>query len=189
MKTKLIALFCACFLLLNVVDMVVPRSEAKIFDNVIRLHVLAESDSYEDQQIKLAVRDAVLNECPYLFDKNGDIAAASETVEQSLPYIEKIANRVLDEQGASYRAKAEWGYEEYPTRIYENLSLPAGKYRSLRINLGSAEGQNWWCVLFPPLCNNASTDITASGVNGRDTSVFSNRKYIFRFKLLELFGD
>ncbi len=190
MKTKIVALFCACFILLNVVDMVVPRSESKIFDSVIRLHILAEDNSEKAQNVKLLVRDAVLNECSELFSENGDIVSASKTVEESIPHIEMIANRVLSENGMDYEAVAEWGSEDYPTRVYENLTLPSGTYRSLRIRLGKGEGKNWWCVLFPPLCTKASaekSDFSKTNVNSNDSSVFTNRKYTFRFKLLELF--
>lgn len=190
MKTKIIALFCACFLLLTVVDMVVPRSEARIFDNVIRLHILADDNSTHAQDIKLIVRDAILDECGDIFSESGDIVAASETVEANIPRMERIANRVLAENGADYNAKVEWGSETYPTRVYEGFYLPSGEYRSLRINLGDAEGNNWWCVLFPPLCTNAASDseFATAGIAKNDTSVFRNKKYIFRFKLLELFG-
>ncbi|MBR2900744.1 MAG: stage II sporulation protein R [Clostridia bacterium] len=190
MKTKIVALFCACFILLNVVDMVIPRSESKIYDSVIRLHILAEDNSESAQTVKLMVRDAILDECGDLFAEDGNIVSASETVESNLPKIEEIANRVLSENGMNYKAVCEWGTEEYPTRVYENLTLPSGIYRSLRINLGKAEGNNWWCVLFPPLCTKASageSDFTRTDVNKNDSKVFTNRKYTFRFKLLEFF--
>lgn len=190
LKTKIFALFCACFLLLNIVDMVIPRSEANIFDNAIRLHILAEDNSEAAQSVKLRVRDAILCEYGELFDNNGNVSAASETVIQNLALIEQTANRVLSENGVDYRAVAEWGYEKYPTRVYESITLPAGTYRSLRIKLGSGEGNNWWCVLFPPLCTKAASEneLSASGVNGNDSEVFTRKKYLFRFKLLELFG-
>ena len=190
MKTKIVALFCACFILLNVVDMVIPRSESKIYDSVIRLHILAEDNSESAQKVKLMVRDAILDECGDLFAEDGNIVSASETVESNLPKIEEIANRVLSENGMDYKAVCEWGTEEYPTRVYENLTLPSGTYRSLRINLGKAEGNNWWCVLFPPLCTKASageSDFARTDVNKNDSRVFTNRKYTFRFKLLEFF--
>lgn len=190
MKTKIVALFCACFILLNVVDMAIPRSESKIYDSVIRLHILAEDNSESAQTVKLMVRDAILDECGDLFAEDGNIVSASETVESNLPKIEEIANRVLSENGMNYKAVCEWGTEEYPTRVYENLTLPSGIYRSLRINLGKAEGNNWWCVLFPPLCTKASageSDFARTDVNKNDSKVFTNRKYTFRFKLLEFF--
>lgn len=190
MKTKLIALFCACFMLLTVVDMLIPRSEANIYDNAIRLHILADDNSESAQSVKLLVRDAILNECGDLFSDTGDVTAAAEAVEENIPRMEEIANRVLQENGFDYHATAQFGYEEYPTRVYDNVTLPAGTYRSLRVNLGSAEGNNWWCVLFPPLCTGAASgkDLSKAEVTEKDSAVFTERKYIFRFKLLELFG-
>ncbi|MBR6562322.1 MAG: stage II sporulation protein R [Clostridia bacterium] len=190
LKTKMIALICSCFLLLSAVDALVPRSEARIFDNVIRLHILAEDNSAEAQSIKLCVRDAIVEECGDLFSDSGDVIAASEELEANIARMEGIANRVLSEMGAPYTASAEWGLESYPTRVYGDISLPAGEYRSLRIKLGNAEGENWWCILFPPLCTKAASgDIADASINKRDTAVFKRGKYIFRFKLLELFGD
>ncbi len=191
MKTKIIALFCACFMLLTIVDMLIPRSEAKIFDNVIRLHVLADDNSEAAQNIKLSVRDAILDECGDMFSESGDIVTASNVVAENIPRIEEIANRVLAEQGVDYRATVQWGSESYPTRTYEDFYLPSGEYLSLRVNLGTANGNNWWCVLFPPLCTKASSDseFKSAGIAKKDTSVFKSRRYIFRFKLLELFGD
>lgn len=188
MKTKLIALFCSCFLLLNIVDAVVPRSEAQIFDNAIRLHILADDNSDEAQNVKLLVRDAILAECGMLFENKTDIASAEAELEHNLSKIESIANRVLAENGFDYNATVEWGLEDYPTRVYESVTLPAGTYRSLRVNLGSGNGNNWWCILFPPLCTGVSSGEKLSyAVNKNDSSVFTNKKYIFRFKLLELF--
>lgn len=190
MKTKLIALFCACYMLLTTVDMLVPRSEANIFDNAVRLHILADDNSDSAQAVKLLVRDAILEECGYLFDETYDVNGAVEAVEANIPRMEEIANRVLAENGYYYTANAQWGYEEYPTRVYDEVTLPAGTYRSLRINLGSGSGNNWWCVLFPPLCTGAASgdNLSTARVNETDSSVFTEKKYIFRFKLLEIFG-
>ena len=187
---KIIALFCACFLLITTVDIVVPRSETKVFDSVIRLHILADDNGEEAQGIKLLVRDAILEECGDIFSQDGNIVAATETVEVNLSRIENIANRVLSEQGVDYEAEVKWGFEEYPTRVYENLTLPSGTYRSLRVSLGSGKGNNWWCVLFPPLCTKVSTADNLSSnseITERDSQVFTKKKYIFRFKLLEIF--
>ena len=188
MKTKFIALFCSCFLLLNFVDAVIPRSEAQIFDNAIRLHILADDNSETAQSVKLLVRDAILAECGTLFENKTNVESAQQELEHNITKMEAIANRVLAENGLNYTAKASWGYEDYPTRVYESVTLPAGKYRSLRINLGSGSGNNWWCILFPPLCTGASSGKKLSlAVNKTDSSVFTSKKYIFRFKLLELF--
>ena len=191
MLKKMLALFCASFVLLSFVDAFVPRSEGEIYENVIRLHILAEDDSEDAQNIKLLVRDAILDECSSLFSDSGNVVAASETVMENLPLVESVANRVLSENNVDYEARAEFGYETYPTRVYEDFKLPSGEYLSLRVKLGNAEGQNWWCVLFPPLCTNSSAkkeDLSSTKVNKNDTSVFTNRKYVFRFKFLEIFG-
>lgn len=189
MKTKIIALFCACFLLLTIVDMLIPRSEAKVFESVIRLHILADDNSEAAQSIKLLVRDAVLEECGELFAESGNITAARSELEENIPKMQSIANRVLAENGVSYRATIDWGTEEYPVRVYEDFSLPAGEYLSLRLKLGSGSGNNWWCVLFPPLCTQASSDnsFERAGISDRDSEVFKKPKYKFRFKILELF--
>ena len=192
MKTKMLALFCACVLFLTAVDILVPRGEKKVFDNVIRLHILADDNSVDAQNIKLAVRDAILCECSDIFSSSGDVIAASDRVEENIDRITDIANRVLCEQGVMYNASVEWESESYPTRVYDDFYLPSGEYRSLRVNLGRAEGNNWWCVLFPPLCAKTATDegdFSSSGISKKDSAVFRNKKYIFRFKLLELFGD
>lgn len=188
MKTKLISLFCACFILLTAVDTLIPRSEGKVFDNVIRLHILADDNSETAQSIKLKVRDAILDECGDIFSSSGDIITAEENLTENIARIEEISNRVLIGNGVDYKATAELGNEDYPTREYEEFSLPAGNYKSLRVKLGEAKGNNWWCILFPPLCTRASSDLTDSGINEKDTEVFKKPKYKFRFKLLELFG-
>jgi stage II sporulation protein R len=87
-------------------------------------------------------------------------------------------------------AKAEWGKESYPTREYDGITFPSGEYYSLRINLGNAEGENWWCVLFPPLCTNASfakESLNKMGISKNGTKVYTSKKYTFRFKILEFF--
>ena len=188
MKTKIIALFCACFILLTAVDTLVPRSENKVFQNVIRLHILAYDNSDTAQSIKLKVRDAILNECGDIFSDSYDITSAEEELIENIPKIEDISNRVLYENGVSYKATVELGNEDYPTRDYGGFSLPAGNYKSLRIKLGKADGRNWWCILFPPLCTKASSDLSGTGINERDFEVFKRPKYKFRFKLLEFFG-
>ncbi len=113
-------------------------------ENIVRLHIIADSDDEEDQAVKLKVRDRVLKEMDRL-DGKDEVAAA-------LPKLERIANEVLEEEGFSYKATAEYGRFDFPTKSYENFSLPKGEYDAVRIKLGRAEGQNWWCVLFPPLC-------------------------------------
>lgn len=188
---RVLCAICASVLLLFAVDLAVPAKEAEIYDTVIRLHVLANSDGEEDQAVKLLVRDAILAECNGLFSGTQTTAEALTQIEGAASRMEQIANRVLEEQGFPYRARAVFGTETYPTREYDGVVFPAGEYRSLRILLGEGGGQNWWCCLFPPLCMSASTAEESLDSVGLDTSsgkVFTQKTYRFRLKLLEWFS-
>ncbi|MBR4799225.1 MAG: stage II sporulation protein R [Clostridia bacterium] len=187
--TRCFALFAACFLLLNAVDALVPGDEAKVFSEVIRLHVLADGDGGEQQRVKLLVRDAVLAEYSALLGEARGAEEAEEAAKRCIPGIKQTADRVLAENGVSYRAQVFLVRENYPARDYGGISLPAGEYKSLKIVLGSGSGQNWWCVMFPPLCFGAAgTGMENTRVGEKSAQVFKNKKYVFRFKLLELFG-
>lgn len=119
---------------------------------VLRLHIPANSDSAEDQTVKLLLRDRLLEEYGGLLSECGDISAAEEKAAELLPEIEEKCRGFLLDMGFSYGAKAELVTMYFTTREYDRLILPAGNYRALRITLGSGEGQNWWCVIFPQLC-------------------------------------
>lgn len=180
---KRIALCLAlCLLTLVVTDLLLPMGEEKVYDSVIRLHVLANSDTEADQAVKLAVRDVILKANVF---KNAKTKADAEAdVQNAAERAVTAANGYLAEKGLPYTASYRWGYEDYPTREYENVRLPAGRYLSLRIVLGSGEGENWWCVLFPPLCTGAASK---SITNGKGDVVFDadDKRYVIRFKLLE----
>lgn len=124
----------------------------EIRESVVRLHILAESDSEIDQQVKLKVRDALLKKNTELLSSNVTPENAEEYFKNSKEELEECANRVLKENGFDYTAKITLGKEYYTTRTYEDLTFPAGTYTSVKVVLGSGEGKNWWCVMFPPLC-------------------------------------
>ncbi|MBO4501724.1 MAG: stage II sporulation protein R [Clostridia bacterium] len=173
-----------------------PVKESEVYANTVRLHVIANSNSEYDQQLKYAVRDAILKEFGELFDPS-DVENASYTAASSLSKLEETAQRVIDSYGADYTARAVFGYEDYPERIYETRVYPAGKYRSLRVILGGGEGKNWWCVLFPPLCSGSAVTVRG-GSSGEESGQGDgaqtvqqekqDTKTVIRFKLLELFG-
>lgn len=119
---------------------------------VLRLHIPANSDSEEDQAIKLRLRDELLAEFGSELSLCGDLDSASARARELLPEIERSANEFLRENGFSYGAKAELVEMWFTTREYDRLILPAGNYTALRVTLGSGEGHNWWCVIFPQLC-------------------------------------
>lgn len=131
----------------------------EVCSEVLRLHIPANSDSEEDQAIKLKLRDYVLSEFSGKLGECGNLEEAEEKARELLPEIERKSTEFLEENGFSYGAKAELVTMDFTTREYDRLILPAGKYRAIRITLGSGEGHNWWCVIFPQLCLPAACEI------------------------------
>ena len=165
-------------------------------DSVVRLHILANSDSEEDQALKLKVRDAVLAASEDWQETAANAEEALVLAESRLPEIEAVATAALADAGAPNTVSVTLGEETYPTREYEQLAFPAGEYLSLRVLIGAAEGQNWWCVLFPPLCLTTATErreseaiCLSAGLTGEQYRLIADTgetKYRLRFKILEV---
>ena len=158
--------------------------------DILRLHVVAASDSEEDQAVKLRVRDAVLGSLRQGLSDLADVEQAKEYVEEMLPKIEQAANLILAEAGFDDTVQVSLTEWEFPERNYETFSLPAGVYNALRVVIGEGEGQNWWCVVFPELCMGATTE------EFREMSHFSDGlddtltgEYEIRFWLLDKLGQ
>ena len=175
------------------------HGEEEIYDKVVRLHVLANSDSEKDQAIKLKVRDAILEVTVPLLENCQSKEEAVLLLEENQPFLIATAQTVLQENGFEDAVSIEMGLEEYPTRTYDSLCFPAGEYISMRVSLGEGEGQNWWCCLFPPLCLGAATvkdkeaeDACISvGFTPTQYKVITESDkpvYRARFKILELLG-
>ena len=175
------------------------HGEEKIYDTVVRLHVLANSDSEEDQALKLRVRDAVLDATSPLVKDCTSQEEAVEILSAHIPDLESAAAAVIRQEGYDYPVTVLLGEEEYPTRTYESCAFPAGTYVSLRVCIGNAEGQNWWCCLFPPLCLSAATAkqdnedaFIQVGLTKDQYGIITETgktKYKVRFKLLEVLED
>ncbi len=171
------------------------HGEAKIYDSVIRLHVLANSDSEEDQALKLSVRDAILAEAGGIIPEGASREEAISAITANIGRLEAIAAEQIQKEGYEYPVTIELGDEEYPTRNYEGMCFPSGSYLSLRVMIGAAEGQNWWCVLFPPLCLSAASEKQSNedafisvGLSEEQYKIITetdNTKYEVRFKILE----
>ena len=167
-----------------------------IRENVLRLHVVADSDSDEAQTVKLKVRDALLEQSRELFEGNRNIDTAQVRLSTELDKMKETAERVLAENGYTYSAQVELRKCYFPTRQYGDVTLPAGYYNALRVVLGSGEGQNWWCVMFPPMCLPAAGRQEAKLSDVLDEKsleiVTESKKYEVRFwiveKWYELFG-
>jgi len=137
-------------------------TQADIASEVVRLHILANSDNEDDQAIKLLVRDGLLPQLSAQLTTAGDKTAVCAALEGELENIEAAAEAILRANGYTYNAQASLSRVYFPTRTYGDIALPAGPYDALRIELGTGEGRNWWCMLFPPLCY---VDITQTEVS------------------------
>ena len=125
---------------------------------LVRLHVVAASDSGEDQDMKLRLKDAVLESLKEEMENLSSAEEAKAYLQENLPKIEALANRFLQEAGSGDMATVSLALEEFSTRVYDTFTLPAGLYEALRITIGEGEGKNWWCVVFPSLCIPATSE-------------------------------
>ena len=161
--------------------------QSALADKVVRLHVIAASDSAEDQRVKLEVRDALLAYLTPRLEAVSGAQDAAAVIAAASGELQRIA-----ETASGGSARVELGRETYPTREYETFSLPAGVYTSLRITLGAGSGRNWWCVVYPPLCTAAACELEGvaleGGMTADDLSLMTgeNAGYVLRFRSLEL---
>ncbi len=199
--SRAIAVACALFLLGSVLWYAFPvHGESEIYDAVIRLHVIAASDSERDQADKLAVRDAILVKTSEVTGELGSREEARAVLEGMLPLLEERAEAVLRSRGNESEVRVVLGEETYPTRSYDSFCFPAGEYLSLRVMIGEASGQNFWCVLFPPMCLGAASvpkqqaedAMIAVGLSPNQYRVITETqttKYKLRFRILEFFEE
>ena len=136
-------------------------------DELIRFHVLANSDSDEDQALKRAVRDALLKEVSPRLAESHSLDESRQILTDLRPEMERIGESVVRAWGKNYEVKTDYGHFPFPTKSYGTLVLPAGDYEAVRVLIGKAEGSNWWCVLFPPLCFVDIEHSTAVPVDGK----------------------
>ena len=167
---------------------------SSLSQNIVRLHVIANSDSTQDQELKLKVRDALLQQTSSDFTKKSEVS-------DNLDLYKKIAEQTIRDGGFNYNVCVEYGNFHFPTKHYENLSLPAGNYDAVRVVIGEGKGKNWWCVLFPPLCFvDGTTDKSNASEKMKEMLSKSNYDLItsqnengkipveIKFKIVELYG-
>lgn len=166
------------------------KTSEEIRSDVLRLHVIANSDTSVDQNLKLRLRDYILQEGNDIFNGSVNVENAVEKIEPVLPELEKSAKAFVNQAGFDYDVKISLSNEYFTTRTYETVTLPAGKYLALRVVIGSGEGHNWWCVMFPPMC------VPAADKKDEIENVFSEKeiklveskpKYEPRFKVVEIY--
>lgn len=155
---------------------------------VLRLHVIANSDSSEDQELKLKVRDELLRQSKTIFSPASKKESAEKAACKNLQKLLKAAEKTVRENGKDYSVCVSVGKSSFPTKVYENVTLPAGEYDAVRVVIGEGKGKNWWCVMFPPLCLPAAeksrelSDVLSE--NGQ-ALVQSKPKFEIRFWLIE----
>ena len=167
------------------------RTQDELADKVVRLHVLANSDFEEDQALKLRVRDAVLEQATAILEQSADRREAESRLRGQLLELERIAAKEIAAEGYDYPVTVNLENTDFPTKEYDGFTLPAGEYLALRVIIGEGKGQNWWCVVFPPLCTAASADVPASalaaGFSEEEVSLITeeNQGYVLKFKAVE----
>lgn len=156
--------------------------------NVVRLHVIANSDAQLDQMVKLKVRDAILAHMAPKLKHVANSETATAVIVDNQRDIEDVARRVLLLNGITYPVQVQFGQFDFPIKSYGDVVLPAGKYDAVRVMLGEARGSNWWCVLFPPLCFiDANNAVFVHTLNHKEKDGSINEKLEFRWKVIELY--
>ncbi|MGM9662608.1 MAG: stage II sporulation protein R [Oscillospiraceae bacterium] len=169
-------------------------AQEDIAEKTVRLHVLANSDSEEDQARKLLVKDAVFARTEELLRESEDRPAAEAALEAALPELQDIAEETLRAAGAEETVQVTLETDRFPTRYYDSFTLPAGEYRTLRVVIGEGEGQNWWCVVFPPLCSAGQERLEEAGRSAGLTEdelaliQGGESEYLLRFRSVELWN-
>ncbi len=188
--------FAASVLIAAVLLSILPvYGETELYDDVLRLHVIAKSDAAEDQALKLMVRDAVLDCMSGIMDDCGTIDEALAVTEDMLEEIREAAEKCLRANGSDDTVSVDLGRENYPRRDYGASVMPAGTYHSLRVSIGEGEGQNWWCVLFPTVCvrfAQADEEVyVAAGFTPEEYRIItgSEGKLKVRFRVLEILSE
>ncbi len=161
-----------------------------IRDKMLRMHVIANSDSREDQELKLKVRDAVLCKGKEIFDGSITADQAIEMITPHIELLEKTAKDTIHNEGFDYDVNVTVQKEYFKTRTYDNsVTLPAGYYTAVKVVIGEGDGQNWWCIMFPPMClpaAEAECDIKDVLNYNENDIVLNGEKYKFRFKFVEI---
>lgn len=193
---KALLIFCTLVVVFVLILPFLPvNGEERIYDEVIRLHVLANSDSSSDQALKLKVRDKILEMVKEFSDTVSTKKEAIKNIVSNIDNMKAAARECIAKEGFAFPVEITLTEEYYPTREYEGVSMPKGKYLSLRVLIGKAKGQNWWCVLYPPLCTSCAEPkqtLKEAGFTSSQIKVLTEGekpKYRIRFRILEFFEE
>lgn len=165
------------------------ETSENISDQVFRLHILANSDSAEDQQLKLKVRDEILKKGETVFASSNSLEETIELCKDNIALFQQTAEQCLKDNGSDYEVKVYVDKEYFNTREYDEITLPSGIYNALKIEIGQGKGHNWWCVMFPAICLSSVTDDELNKYLSENEQklVNSDSKYEVRFKIVEIY--
>lgn len=199
-KIFVILILLSLFILISAISYVDAVSN-NIADSVFRLHVIANSNSKEDQELKLKVRDELLSYMNIISKDSTSKQEAMQIANEHKEEFTQIAEKVIKENGYNYTVNVQIGKADFPTKYYGDITLPAGTYDALKVQIGEANGQNWWCVMFPPLCfvdvstgivpDNSKQELKQS-LDNEEYDLISktdNNEISFKFKIVELFQN
>ena len=189
MRKKLFV-FVPLFLVFTVIFTLITPAVAMSEDistKVFRLHILANSDSEDDQKLKLKVRDKILSVSDKMYNNCATVDDAVNTAKNNIDLFESTAAKVIIDNGYTYPVKAYVTKEYFDTRKYDNFTLPAGEYDSLKIEIGSAKGHNWWCVMFPSVCISGCVDDLDKSLSNDEIKMITDGKYKYKFKVVEVY--
>ena len=199
-RILVILILLSIFILISAISYVDAVSN-NIADSVFRLHVIANSDSKEDQELKLKVRDELLSYMNIISKDSTSKQEAMQIANEHKEEFIQIAEKVIKENGYNYTVNVQVGKADFPTKYYGDITLPAGTYDALKVQIGDAKGQNWWCVMFPPLCFvDVSTGIVPDNSKQELKQSLDDEEYAlisktddneisFKFKIVELFQN
>lgn len=189
MKKKLLVfvpIFLCALLVVVSITPTITMSES-ISQKVFRLHILANSDSDEDQQLKLRVRDKILRESEKMFSSCNSVDEAVNISRESIDKLKNISRQVIAYYNYDYDVRAYVTKEYFETREYDNFTLPAGIYDCLKIEIGQGKGHNWWCVMYPSVCISGCTDDFDSTLTEDEKRLIESDNYVIKFKVVEIY--
>lgn len=158
-------------------------------ENILRLHIIANSDSEADQALKLKVRDAILLAGTEKFDSAKGIEDAVISAKGEIAHFQQIAEAVIADNGFDYPVRVRVAKKYFSTREYDTFTLPAGEYEALCVEIGEAKGKNWWCVMYPAICISAAADLEDAVSTDAKNIATGKQKYVIKFKTVEIFEE
>lgn len=190
MKTRILEISVFLSLFICIISCVSFENDCKsIRESLLRLHVIASGDTKEEQALKLRVRDEILQKGSEIFAHNDTLKDAERKIEDNLDLLRDIAENTVKANGYTYPVKVTLAESYFPTRRYDNITLPAGTYNAVKVIIGEGTGQNWWCVMFPPMCLPAAGEkeaIIGDVLGEKEADIVTNeKKYEVRFWIVE----